>query len=203
MAVPYPVIPGPYEGTGTLVRVAFAGQFGIWQHGSLGSSISLHAASKLLNVGHLSDAKKHHRMNRKLLVLLAFGQFLFPWINCLVSKKNYNSREKESRGMPVCVILWIRIKTTRKKLSSCGTSLIRCVWFSYKNTNKHSHFTAKKLFRSLWFVLIMHVHYDSSDNSPENLFYPISFRVSSCILGFKFNIFKLRTLNIIANYYTT
>lgn len=29
VAVPYPVIPGPYEGTGTLVRVAFAGQFGI------------------------------------------------------------------------------------------------------------------------------------------------------------------------------
>lgn len=102
--------------------------------------------------------------------------------------------------MPVCVILWIGIKTTRKKLGSCGTSLIRCVWFSYKNTNKHSHLTAKKLFRSLWFVLIMHVHYDSSDNSPENLSYPISFRVSSCILGSKFNNFKLRTLNIIANY---
>lgn len=87
-----------------------------------------------------------------------------------------------------------------KKFGFCGILLIRCVWFSYKNINKYFYFIVKKLFRMLWFVLIMYVYYDSLDNSFENFFYLILFRVFLCILGFKFNNFKLCILNIIVNY---
>lgn len=54
-ALPYPEKPGPYWGTGTITWVPFtlAGQSGILQHLSLGSSISVQDGGKPKNSGHL------------------------------------------------------------------------------------------------------------------------------------------------------